>query len=112
MKISRRANKWVDGLFRERMLSLRVGKYKMALADMLEDVSQGSVLRPTLVPIINNDWANSMRKTCYLFVDDVEAAGVDLEEDTEAAKAWSHEWELPLNLENCQRFVVTSIFRR
>lgn len=50
-----------------------------------------------------NDIEKGMRNPFYLLADFVKTAGVDLLEFIEAFIAWSDNWDVSLNLTQCQR---------
>ena len=76
-------------------------------------VPQGSVLGPLLFLIFINDLAPSLHCPSYMFADDVKIIGnpatESLQLDLQTVHKWTIDWDLPLNMNKCQRLMANNI---
>ena len=76
-------------------------------------VPQGSVLRPLLFLIFINNLAPLLHCPSYMFADDVKIIGNPVTEslqlDLQTVHKWTIDWDLPLNMNKCQRLMANNI---
>ena len=87
-----------------------MGNEKSGWQRVTSGIPQGSVLGPILFTIFINDMPEQVESTMKLFADDAKLFeairsmdNIDvLQDDIDKLLAWSHKWQLPLNIPKCK----------
>ena len=108
--VSGRVFKWVQSFLTGRQQQVIIRGSSSPWSPVTSGVPQGSVLGPTLFILFINDLPEVLSSSVKMFADDTkifypvahEEGRVRLQDDLDAALAWSDAWQLPFNEAKCK----------